>query len=92
MFRAGDQVSHEPSGECWVLAFGDMEDGTGKVSPCGWPETLANATDCNLVQAASDDEHSEMIKKWAERKFVGFEVRKSVCRSYAMKSTPEKGQ
>jgi hypothetical protein len=60
-FRSGDEVAHGPTGEKWVLAFGDLEDGTGKVSPAGWPACLAQATDCTLLRAATDDEHITML-------------------------------
>ena len=84
MFRAGDQVKHGPTGECWLLAFGDTEDGTGKVSPCGWQETLAEASDCTLLKAATDDEADEMRRKWSDMRVAGMDIRKSICRTYLM--------
>src|SRR5690606_25273757 len=61
MFRAGDHVHHGPSDENWVLAFGDLEDGTGRVAPCGWPGCLAKAEDGTLLKAASDEEHTTTL-------------------------------
>jgi hypothetical protein len=63
IFRAGDVVKHIPTGETWVLACSDGVT----VWPCGWPETRASASDCELVKAASDKFHEEMIRKWASK-------------------------
>ncbi|HEX4347581.1 MAG TPA: hypothetical protein VHZ73_08410 [Vicinamibacterales bacterium] len=57
-FRAGDTVKHTPTGEMWILAC-DQED--NKVLPAGWPESLAKATDCALVEAATDAERLAML-------------------------------
>lgn len=65
-FRAGDHVHHGPTGEEWVLAFGDLEDGTGRVSPCGWPACLADAKDCTLIEAASDEDHLKTLRDVAD--------------------------
>ena len=62
--RAGDVVKHRPSGETWVLAV-DSEN--GRVSWCGWPEGMANERDCEIVQAATDQERDEMLRKGAEK-------------------------
>jgi hypothetical protein len=52
-FRAGDTVKHGPTGETWLLACDqERED----VLPAGWPETLAKASDCTLVEAATDEQ------------------------------------
>jgi DNA polymerase-3 subunit epsilon len=60
--RAGDTVKHLPSGETWVLAYADGPH----VSACGWPESIAQASDCELVEAATDEQHVTMLRKWAE--------------------------
>lgn len=73
--RAGDVVYHRPSDETWVLAWGD--DARGEVSACGWPETIAKAADCELVEACSDDEHLAMLREWATR---AGDYRATVCR------------
>lgn len=59
-FRAGDRVRHRPSGETWILAVDEREDGS--VYPCGWPESRADAADCELVEAASDEKRLEMLR------------------------------
>ena len=84
MFRAGDHVHHKPTGEDWVLAFGDLEDQTGQVSPCGWPETLAKAEDCYMLKAATDEEHDAMLRKWAEMKCREYDIRESICKHHLL--------
>jgi hypothetical protein len=61
-FRAADVVKHGPTGEEWVLACDqERED----VRPAGWPETLARASDCTLVEAASDVARLDMLGRVA---------------------------
>lgn len=62
--RAADVVRHRPSGEKWVLAYADME--RGEVSACGWPRSIAKASDCDLVEAATDEQYEQMLRQWAE--------------------------
>lgn len=64
-FRAGDVVQHEPSGEEWVLAYSECTPDGEKVSACGWPESIAKASDCLMVKRATDEEHVEMLRQWA---------------------------
>lgn len=61
-FRAGDTVWHAGSGETWVLA-GDEEN--GRVSPCGWPESVSPAADCKRITVATDEERLKMLREWA---------------------------
>ena len=63
-FRAGDTVKHKPTGEEWVLANDQHGD---HVSWCGWPEGLAQATDCEIVKRASDKERHERLLSWANQ-------------------------
>ena len=74
IFRSGDEVKHLPSGEEWVLAWGDRDN----VSPCGWPETIGNASDCELIRAASDSEYLEMITTWSNSQSKDYRILK--CR------------
>lgn len=87
-FRAGDSVHHGPTGEDWVLAFGDLEDGGGKVSPAGWPACLAEASDCTLLEPASDEEHIEMLKRVADMR--GSDFRAIRAQNY-LASLPKEG-
>jgi hypothetical protein len=79
--RAGDVVRHEPSREKWVLAYGDME--ADEVAACGWPPSVAKASDCVLVDAATDEQHEAMLRQWAEevpKSHNGYDHRVSACR------------
>ncbi len=63
-FRAGDKVKHAPSGETWVLACDQVGD---EVHPTGWPESIAQAKDCTLVVAATDEERLDKLKSVADQ-------------------------
>ena len=52
MFRAGDLVHHGPCDEDWELACDEQD---GEIICCGWPETMARASDCTLIEAATDE-------------------------------------
>lgn len=56
--RAGDIVKHRPSGETWTIAA--VSSKLNMLSPAGWPESLAEIADCDVVQLATDEEHQEM--------------------------------
>lgn len=75
--RAGDVVKHGPTGETWVLAYGDEE--RGEVSACGWPESIARISDCETVKLASGDDHEAMLRLWAG-KSGPHDLRVSECR------------
>lgn len=57
----GDTVFHSPSEEHWVVAYCR----NGRVCCCGWPETLANESDCELVRKATADERQKLIEQLA---------------------------
>lgn len=59
--RSGDTVFHDPSGETWVVAFVEGD----RLSPCGWPPTMASVADCELLQSCTDAKHREMLETWA---------------------------
>ena len=75
-FRAGDVVKHAPSEETWVLACD--QDGDA-VMPAGWPESRADAADCTLVKAASDEERLKMLRDVSAHK-GGMSYRRSLAR------------
>lgn len=59
-FRTGDSILHKPSGETWVCAWADPE--TGYLSWLGWPPNgEALIADCELVRAATDEEHRRSL-------------------------------
>lgn len=51
--RAGDVVFHAPSGERWLL-LAVSSDGK-RVHPCGWPSSIAEASDCTLLERRGPD-------------------------------------
>ncbi len=57
--KTGDTVKHIPTGETWLVAF--CEEGRG-LSPCGWPETLADIKDCELVESATEKESQRLLR------------------------------
>jgi hypothetical protein len=76
--RAGDVVKHGPTGETWVLAYADHE--RGEVSACGWPESIARIEDCEVINAASDAKHEEVLCAWAAKDDRGHhDHRVTVC-------------
>lgn len=62
IYRAGDIVHHEPSGEDWVVAYVDGED----LAWCGWPDGIARAADCWLKKSCTDEEHLKLLKEIAK--------------------------
>jgi len=61
--RTGDHVFHRPSGETWVVAWADPEN--GNMAPCGWPTCQARIEDCDVVKIATEAEHAEMVERVA---------------------------
>lgn len=61
-YRTGDVVRHIPSGEEWLVA-----DVTSTHIGCaGWPHTLAPFADVELVEAATDVYHLELLQRMAD--------------------------
>lgn len=58
-FRAADHVRHRPTGEDWTLACDERD---GMVMPAGYPPCAADAADCELVRAATDEERVAMLR------------------------------
>jgi hypothetical protein len=61
-FKTGDVVKHIPSGETWLVAW----CGEVHVIPCGWPESLANVSDCELSKACTPEESIDLLRKLAD--------------------------
>lgn len=56
-----DTVLHKPTGERWVVACV-----SGKhLSWCGWPEGMAELSDCELVEKATPEARDELLAKLA---------------------------
>ncbi|MGU3476452.1 hypothetical protein [Methylobacterium sp. D48H] len=60
-FRAGDVVRHKPSGETWTVAYSDPV--SNNLAWCGWPDGAARVTDCELVEAATDEQHRGTLRE-----------------------------
>jgi len=58
----GDHVRHNPSGEEWLVAYvrGD------KLVCCGWPESMAQLSDCTLTKKASPARRHELLLEMAK--------------------------
>lgn len=55
----GDYIHHRPSGENWVVAY--CRD--GEVCCCGWPETFAKVSDCELTHKASPEKRMNLLEQ-----------------------------
>ena len=62
--RTGDTVFHRPSKETWVVAYATDKH----VCPCGWPETLADIGDCELLRSCSDEHNEDMLRILATKR------------------------
>lgn len=58
--RCGDSVKHTQTGETWEVAYviGDT------LSPAGWPETMADLSECEITRFATDEQHKAAVKRW----------------------------
>lgn len=59
-FRSGDIVKHIRTGNIWTVAYADPASNT--IAWCGWPDGIARVTDCELIQAADDDQHRGTLR------------------------------
>lgn len=57
----GDTIYHRPSGERWLVAYAEA----GRVVCCGWPCSMADADDCELVTKASPAERDDLLNRMA---------------------------
>jgi hypothetical protein len=57
----GDTVLHAPTGEEWLVAY--VRD--DKLAACGWPDTIANLSDCTLVSKATPEERQSLLESMA---------------------------
>lgn len=72
--KTGDVVLHRPSGERWLVAYAE----NGYVCACGWPETLAKESDCELVDSASEENRIRLLHEIANKQ--GNDTRRSYAR------------
>lgn len=57
----GDTVFHRPTRETWLVAYATDRH----VCPCGWPESLADLSDCSLVEKATSAERLGLLEDLA---------------------------
>lgn len=62
IYRAGDIVHHDPTGEDWVVAYVDGES----LAWCGWPAGEVRAADCWLKKSCDDAEHLDWLHQIAK--------------------------
>jgi hypothetical protein len=58
--KAGDAIRHIPTGETWTVAA-ISPDGSELVC-CGWPESIAKVTDCELVESCKPADHEQTLR------------------------------
>lgn len=63
VFRSGDVVRHKPSGETWVLAVVEPEN--GRAWPAGWPCSSTPLVALEMVEAASGEASLKMLREVA---------------------------
>lgn len=56
-----DHVKHVPSGELWLVAYVEGD----RLCACGWPCTVANLADCELIQKAAPGEKEALLQRMA---------------------------
>lgn len=56
--KPGDAVLHKPSGETWLVAA-PSPDGMRLIC-CGWPESMAEVSECEVTRVATDAEAVEL--------------------------------
>lgn len=81
--KTGDEVLHKPSGERWVVA---AVMGINRISPMGWPMTLAAQSDCELIRECSEDEHVRDVLAVAKSQGECGDPRQSACRDLIEKN------
>lgn len=59
--RAGDSVKHLPTGETWLVAAVSRDN--RQIVCCGWPESIADASDCRVENPCSDEEHESLLRE-----------------------------
>lgn len=72
--KTGDIVLHKPSGERWLVAYAE----NGYVCACGWPETLARESDCQLLERASEEKRIGLLHEIANK--PGMDSRREYAR------------
>lgn len=56
-----DHVKHLPTGEFWLVAYVEGD----RLCACGWPCTVADLADCELIQKAAPGEREKLLRDMA---------------------------
>ena len=57
-----DSVFHRPSREWWEVAYVS----NGRLSACGWPDSIVPVSDCLLVTKATPEERFALLREMAQ--------------------------
>lgn len=68
MIDIADTVFHRPTGETWVVARVDYDEGkeTGQIYWMGWPPGCAQIEDCELKEKATPEQRRRLLEEIAE--------------------------
>lgn len=72
----GDVVLHKPTGEKWVVAY--ITTSGRHLVCCGWPESIAELADCDLVKSATPEQRFALLEQMAS--MTGCDSRKSYAK------------
>ncbi len=61
--KAGDTIKHIQTGETWLVAA--VCNQTKMLLCCGWPESMAPWSDCELVKECWQDDSVELLNELA---------------------------
>ena len=57
----GDIVFHRPTAETWIVACVQGNN----LSYCGWPEGMADLSDCELKEKTTPEKRDQLLKELA---------------------------
>ena len=60
--NTADTVLHRPTGETWTVAYVHGDE----LCPCGWTETIARVSDCELLCEATEEERDNLLHELAQ--------------------------
>ena len=63
--KPGDVVKHLPTGEEWEVSA-VSSDGR-RLSPTGWPESIADVSDCEFISSGTEEQEKKLVEHWAKK-------------------------
>ena len=76
--ETADIVKHGPTGEKWLVAYVERD----KLCACGWPESLAQLSDCTLIKKATEEEKQQLTQSLAAMSGSEYDSRRSWAKNY----------